>query len=120
MGFWKEAFAVVKENDPAARYNVEIFLTSPGIKALAAHKLSHFFWCNHFKLIGRMHAQLWRFFTQIEIHPGAKFDRSRLAVEDFFRMRQDRGAVLLGDEGEHGFSHDLIGRVRLDHGEPGG
>lgn len=71
MGFWKEAFAVVKENDPAARYNVEIFLTSPGIKALAAHKLSHFFWCHHFKLIGRMHAQLWRFFTQIEIHPGA-------------------------------------------------
>ena len=71
MGFWQEAFEAVKENDPAARYNLEIFLTSPGIKALAAHKISHFLWCHHFKLLGRMHSQFWRFLTQIEIHPGA-------------------------------------------------
>ena len=71
MGFWQEAFEAVKENDPAARYNLEILLTSPGIKALAAHKISHFLWCHHFKLLGRMHSQFWRFLTQIEIHPGA-------------------------------------------------
>ncbi|MFZ2608148.1 MAG: serine O-acetyltransferase EpsC [Lactococcus raffinolactis] len=71
MGFWQEAFEVVKENDPAARYNFEILLTSPGLKALAAHKISHFLWCHHFKLLGRMHSQFWRFLTQIEIHPGA-------------------------------------------------
>lgn len=71
MGFWREAFDAVKENDPAARYNLEILLTSPGIKALAAHKISHFLWCHHFKLLGRMHSQFWRFLTQIEIHPGA-------------------------------------------------
>lgn len=71
MGFWQEAFEAVKENDPAARYNFEILLTSPGIKALAAHKVSHFLWCHHFKLLGRMHSQFWRFLTQIEIHPGA-------------------------------------------------
>ena len=71
MGFWQEAFEAVKENDPAARYNFEILLTSPGLKALAAHKISHFLWCHHFKLLGRMHSQFWRFLTQIEIHPGA-------------------------------------------------
>ncbi|GHU38466.1 serine acetyltransferase [Bacilli bacterium] len=71
MGFWREAFEAVKENDPAARYNFEILLTSPGIKALAAHKVSHFLWRHHFKLLGRMHSQFWRFLTQIEIHPGA-------------------------------------------------
>ena len=71
MGFWQEAFEAVKENDQAARYNLEILLTSPGLKALAAHKISHFLWCHHFKLLGRMHSQFWRFLTQIEIHPGA-------------------------------------------------
>ena len=71
MGFWQEAFEAVKENAPAARYNFEILLTSPGLKALAAHKISHFLWCHHFKLLGRMHSQFWRFLTQIEIHPGA-------------------------------------------------
>ena len=71
MGFWKEAFEAVKENDPAARYNFEIFLTYPGVKALAAHKVSHFLWRHHFKLLGRIHSQFWRFLTQIEIHPGA-------------------------------------------------
>ena len=71
MGFWQEAFKAVKENDPAARYNFEILLTSPGLKALAAHKVSHCLWRHHFKLLGRMHSQFWRFLTQIEIHPGA-------------------------------------------------
>ena len=71
MGFWQEAFKAVKENDPAARYNFEILLTSPGLNALAAHKVSHFLWRGHFKFLGRMHTQFWRFLTQIEIHPGA-------------------------------------------------
>lgn len=72
MSFWQEAFAVFKENDPAARNNLEIVLTYPGLKALAAHKVSHFLWCHHFKLLARMHSQFWRFLTQIEIHPGAQ------------------------------------------------
>jgi serine O-acetyltransferase len=71
LGFWKENIEIVKENDPAARSGLEIILTYPGIKALAAHKISHFLWQHHFKLIARMHSQFWRFLTQIEIHPGA-------------------------------------------------
>ncbi|MDR0199714.1 MAG: serine O-acetyltransferase [Streptococcaceae bacterium] len=70
--FWKLAIAAIQENDPASRGVLEILLTSPGLKALQAHRVSHFLWQHHLKLLARMHAQLWRFFTQIEIHPGAE------------------------------------------------
>ncbi|HER6752140.1 TPA: serine O-acetyltransferase [Streptococcus pyogenes] len=72
MGWWKESIAIVKVLDPAARNSLEVILTYPGIKALAAHRLSHFLWRHHFKLLARMHSQFWRFWTQIEIHPGAQ------------------------------------------------
>ena len=71
-GFWAEAIRVTKENDPAARNGLEVLLTYPGVKALAAHRLSHWLWQHGFKLLARMHSQLWRFWTQIEIHPGAE------------------------------------------------
>ena len=72
MGWWKETIDIVKENDPAARSSLEVLLTYPGIKALAAHRISHFLWNHGCKLLARMHSQFWRFWTQIEIHPGAK------------------------------------------------
>ncbi|MDY4002216.1 MAG: serine O-acetyltransferase [Streptococcus orisratti] len=72
MGWWKESIAIVKELDPAARSGLEVILTYPGLKALAAHRLSHFLWKHNFKLLARMHSQFWRFWTQIEIHPGAE------------------------------------------------
>ena len=74
MGWWKETIDIVKENDPAARNSLEVLLTYPGIKALAAHRLSHFLWKHNFKLLARMHSQFWRFWTQIEIHPGAQIE----------------------------------------------
>ncbi|MGT2802805.1 serine O-acetyltransferase [Streptococcus henryi] len=72
MGWWSESIDIVKELDPAARSSLEVILTYPGLKALAAHRLSHFLWKHDFKLLARMHSQLWRFLTQIEIHPGAE------------------------------------------------
>lgn len=71
MGWWHETINIVKENDPAARTSLEVLLTYPGVKALAAHRVSHFLWNHGFKLLARMHSQFWRFWTQIEIHPGA-------------------------------------------------
>lgn len=61
-----------KRKDPAARNSLEVLLTYPGVKALAAHRLSHWMWQNGFKLLARMHSQFWRFWTNIEIHPGAE------------------------------------------------
>ncbi len=74
MGWWKESIAIVKQQDPAARTSLEVLLTYPGIKALAAHRLSHFFWKHHLRLLARMHSQFWRFWTNIEIHPGAQIE----------------------------------------------
>ena len=71
MGWWRETIDIVKENDPAARTSLEVLLTYPGVKALAAHRVSHFLWNHGFKLLARMHSQFWRFWTQSEIHPGA-------------------------------------------------
>ncbi len=70
-GFWQEAIRVTKENDPAARTGLEVLLTYPGVKALAAHRFSHWLWTHNLKLWARMNSQFWRFWTQIEIHPGA-------------------------------------------------
>ena len=67
----RDSINIVKENDPAARTSLEVLLTYPGVKALAAHRVSHFLWNHGFKLLARMHSQFWRFWTQIEIHPGA-------------------------------------------------
>lgn len=72
MGWWKDTIDIVKENDPAARTTLEVLLTYPGVKALAAHRLSHFLWKHNLKLLARIHSQFWRFWTQIEIHPGAE------------------------------------------------
>lgn len=74
MGWWKESIAIVKQQDPAARTSLEVLLTYPGIKALAAHRLSHFLWKYHLRLLARMHSQFWRFWTNIEIHPGAQIE----------------------------------------------
>ena len=71
MGWWRETIDIVKENDPAARTSLEVLLTYPGVKALAAHRVSHFLWNHGFKLLARMHSQFWRFGPRIEIHPGA-------------------------------------------------
>ncbi|WP_438836515.1 serine O-acetyltransferase [Streptococcus pluranimalium] len=72
MGWWRKSIDIVKELDPAARTSLEVLLTYPGIKALAAHCISHYLWQRGFKLIARMHSQFWRFWTNIEIHPGAE------------------------------------------------
>ena len=72
MGWWKDTIEIVKEKDPAARNSLEVLLTYPGVKALAAHRLSHWMWQNGFKLLARMHSQFWRFWTNIEINPGAE------------------------------------------------
>jgi serine O-acetyltransferase len=61
----------ILEKDPAARNKVEIFLTYPGFHAVLMHRLAHFLWQKNYKLLARIIASFARFFTAIEIHPGA-------------------------------------------------
>ena len=63
----------IKQNDPAARSTIEIFLCYPGFYALLFHRLSHYLWNHSFKLLARFISTISRFLTGIEIHPGAQF-----------------------------------------------
>jgi serine O-acetyltransferase len=70
-----EDIDTAKAKDPAARNRVEIALTYPGVHALWGHRISHFLWRINLKLIARIHSNLIRSATGIEIHPAAKIGR---------------------------------------------
>lgn len=65
----------IRERDPAARTTLEIVLASPGLHALAVHRLAHWLWIRGLKLAGRLVSHLGRFLTGVEIHPGATIGR---------------------------------------------
>ena len=74
MGFFKRTHGNIKavmERDPAARHSLEVILCYPGVWALIFHSLSHTLYKINLKLLARMVSQLGRWFTSIEIHPGA-------------------------------------------------
>jgi serine O-acetyltransferase len=71
----KEDIDTVFSNDPAAKSTIEVILCYPGLHALWFHKIAHWFWVRNHKLIGRFISHLNRFFTGIEIHPGAQIGR---------------------------------------------
>lgn len=61
----------VLDNDPAARSKLEVFLLYPCIHALISYRIAHFFYKHKRFFIARLISQIARFFTGIEIHPGA-------------------------------------------------
>lgn len=71
----KEDVAVVFEQDPAARSKLEVILTYSGLHAIWAHRLAHSFFRNKLFFVARVISQISRFFTGIEIHPGAVIGR---------------------------------------------
>lgn len=71
----KEDVDVVFDQDPAARSYLEVILTYSGLHAIWAHRLAHFFFKKKLFFIARVISQISRFFTGIEIHPGAVIGR---------------------------------------------
>lgn len=71
----REDIEVIFENDPAARTYLEVILTYSGLHAIWAHRIAHFFYKRKLYFIARLISQISRFFTGIEIHPGAKIGR---------------------------------------------
>ncbi len=67
----KEDIAIVFERDPAARTHWEILTTYPGVHALLLHRFSHWLWKARLYWLARFSSHIGRFFTGIEIHPGA-------------------------------------------------
>lgn len=102
----KEDVQVVFERDPAAKTKIEVMLNYPGLHAIwiqrgITHKL---YQKKHFAL-ARFISQVARFFTQVEIHPGAKLGR---------RLFIDHGAgVVIGETAEIGNDVTLYQGVTL-------
>lgn len=62
----------VQARDPAARSALEVLLLYQGIHALIMHRFAHWFYRHKLFFIARLISQISRFFTLIEIHPGAQ------------------------------------------------
>lgn len=83
MGMWrtvKSDIEAVFENDPAARSWFEVVFTYAGLHAIWAHRFAHFFFRRRWYSVARMISQISRFFTGIEIHPGARIG-SKLFID---------------------------------------
>jgi len=71
----REDVEVVFEQDPAARSYLEVILTYSGLHAIWSHRLAHALFNRKLFFLARIVSQVSRFFTGIEIHPGAKIGR---------------------------------------------
>ena len=71
---WMDVKAV-QERDPAARSALEVLLLYQGVHALIWHRFAHWFYKHHMFFIARLISQIARFFTLIEIHPGASIGK---------------------------------------------
>lgn len=101
----REDISVVFERDPAARTFFEVLTTYPGVHAVLWHRLSHRLWNWNLKWLARFSAALARWFTGIEIHPGAKIGR---------RVFIDHGmGVVIGETAEIGDDCTLYHGVTL-------
>jgi serine O-acetyltransferase len=96
MGFerLREDIATIRERDPAARSTWEVLTCYPGLHALVLHRWAHACWRAGLRWLGRFISHLARFFTGIEIHPGATIGR---------RVFIDHGmGVVVGETAEIG------------------
>ncbi len=76
----REEIDSVMQRDPAAQSRFQVFLTTPGLHAVWAHRLNHSLWRRGHRFTARLLSQWVRFFTGIEIHPGALIGR-RLLID---------------------------------------
>ncbi len=90
----KEDIDSAMTKDPAAKNALEVVLCYPGLHALWVHRIAHVFYLKRIYVIARMLSHVSRFFTGIEIHPGAKIGR---------RVFIDHGmGIVIGETSEIG------------------
>ena len=100
----------IKKRDPAAKSILSIILTYPGVKAVFFHQISNFFYKAGFDLVARIISQTVRFFTGIEIHPGAKIGKNLFI---------DHGmGVVIGETSEIGDNVTIYHAVTLGGSSP--
>jgi serine O-acetyltransferase len=94
FSLFREDLQTVFKKDPAARSTLEVLFCYPGLHAIWNHRVAHFLWRHHMRLLGRMMSHTARFVTGVEIHPGATIGR---------RFFIDHGmGVVIGETSEIG------------------
>jgi serine O-acetyltransferase len=76
----REDINSVLERDPAARSRLEVLTCYPGLWAVWIHRVSHRLWRAKLRLPARLLSQIGRFYTGVDIHPGALLGR-RLFID---------------------------------------
>jgi len=92
----REDIASIIERDPAARTSWEVLTCYPGLHAIAMHRWASWCWRHDMKWLGRFISHLARWFTAIEIHPGATIGR-RVFIDHGFGVVIGETAVV-GDD----------------------
>ena len=101
----KADIKAVFDRDPAARSVLEVIFCYPGLHAIWFHRIAHWLWLNQFYFLGRLISHMGRFFTGVEIHPGATIGKG------FFI---DHGmGVVIGETAEIGDNVTLYHGVTL-------
>ncbi len=101
----REDIAAVRARDPAAKSDLEVLLLSSGVHAILAYRVAHKLYLSRHYFSARLISQLSRFFTGIEIHPGATIGKG------FFI---DHGAgVVIGETTEIGDNCSIYQGVTL-------
>ena len=114
MGKLSEMLGAYQKRDPAARSKLEIFLLYPGVNATIHYRIAHWFYQHNLKFIARAISQWARFWTGIEIHPGAKIGK---------RFVIDHGmGIVIGETAEIGddcliYHGVTLGGTGKDHGK---
>lgn len=72
---WLDTAKAYKEKDPSIKSLLEVILLNQGFHALGFYRISHFFYSLKLYFIAKLIAQFGRFFTGIEIHPGARIGK---------------------------------------------
>ena len=110
----------ILERDPAARNAFEVALLYPGFHAVLFHRFSHLLYKCGLRFIPRLISQIVRFFTKIEIHPGATIGKGLLidhgcgvVIGETTVIGDDctiyQGATLGGTGKETGKRHPTLG-----------
>ncbi len=109
-----ETLEAYQRRDPAARSKLEILLLYQGVHAVLYHRVAHWLYCKNWRFLARCVSQWSRFWTGIEIHPGAKIGR-RLVI--------DHGmGIVIGETAEVGddcliYHGVTLGGTGKDHGK---
>lgn len=116
----KRDIEVVFERDPAAKTVFDVLLNYPGLHAIWVHRFTHILYRKGNRTIARFLSQIARFFTQVEIHPGAKLGDGLfidhgcgIVIGETAILGQDvtlyQGVTLGGTGKESGKRHPTLG-----------